>query len=81
MATLEETLRALCEKHGLDRIDTGFRIKWGAIATVWWNGGTECETGYGSTCAEALASAITKANAVRAITPEVPGLEIGEVPA
>jgi len=78
---IDEALRALCEKHGLDRIDVGFRAKWGANTTVWWNDGHSCMFGNGGTCADALADAISSANEARTIAPEIPALEIGEIEA
>jgi len=73
---IDEALRALCEKHGLERIDVGVNIPFGTIATVWWDDSHSCATGHGGTCAVALGHAIHKVNEVRAITPEVPALEI-----
>jgi len=73
--TLDQTLRTLCEKHGLERIDIGLYAEGRPVATIWW-GGYGCTFGDGTTCADALANAIEQANARRAITPEVPALEI-----
>ena len=81
--TLDETLRALCEKHGLDTISIGMRIEYGPYATVWWYDadGCKCESGEGLSAEDAVSNAIAAANAARAITPEIPTLEIGEIAA
>lgn len=80
--TFDQTLIALCEKHGLTRIDAGMRAKFGPIATVWWGEGesTGCAYGRGASAGAAVADAIHNANESRFAKPSV-DLPAVEVPA
>lgn len=78
MSALDETLRALCEKHDLTAISLHFRHDGRPYVSV-HHGDSGCELKWGETAEEAIAAAITAANEARAIVPDVPALEIGEV--
>ena len=79
--TLDETLRALCEKHGLSAISLHSGPGNPPYAFVHWGTGPEqnCTHVYGETLEGAVCSAIEKANAMRAIAPEIPDLELGDI--
>ena len=77
---IDETLRALCAKHDLTAISLHFRHDGRPYANAHWeNSGGTCAGRDGATVAEAVANTIREANELRAVAPEVPTLELGEI--
>lgn len=81
MTNLGDALAALCAAHDATRIDIGRYGSGRFHATVWWDGftrsGIPCEASDGDTAEEAIAAALAKMAADRALpAPEVPALSL-----
>jgi len=77
---IDEALRALCEKHGLELISLHVGPASRPYANVHHSNG-RCELKWGETASDAISSAIRAANENRFSDPEAPALEIGEIEA
>jgi hypothetical protein len=80
MSALTEALRALCEKHSLTNLSIECYAKSNLhfVSYAHWNKAA-CVQGRGNTAEDALANAITAANAARNAEVEIPALTLGDV--